>query len=110
MRAKDKPNLERMRELINQLTEADIAYYKNDAPIMTDLEYDRLTEELTSLERDILFATAYSSRQRKSSKSQPHLRKLTQKIAAGPVKAETVHLRWANSAAGYWPGSSPLTQ
>lgn len=52
MRAKDKPNLERMRELINQLTEADIAYYKNDAPIMTDLEYDRLTEELTSLERD----------------------------------------------------------
>ena len=33
MRAKDKPNLERMRELINQLTEADIAYYKNDAPI-----------------------------------------------------------------------------
>ena len=34
----------------------------------------------------------------------------TQKIAAGPVKAETVHLRWANSAAGYWPGSSPPTQ
>ena len=49
-------------------------------------------------------------RQRKSSRSQPHLRKLTQKIAAGPVKAETVHLRWANSAAGYWPGSSPPTQ
>ena len=38
------------------------------------------------------------------------MRKLTQKIAAGPVKAETVHLRWANSAAGYWPGSSPPTQ
>ena len=39
MRETDKTNLERMRELINQLTEADIAYYKNDAPIMTDLEY-----------------------------------------------------------------------
>ena len=52
MREKDKTNLERMRELIDQLTDADIAYYKNDAPIMTDLEYDRLTEELTSLERD----------------------------------------------------------
>ena len=26
-------NLERMRELIEPLTEADIAYYKNDAPI-----------------------------------------------------------------------------
>lgn len=52
MREKNNTNLERMRELIEQLTEADIAYYKNDAPIMTDLEYDRLTEELASLEHD----------------------------------------------------------
>lgn len=54
MREKNNTNLERMRELIERLTEADIAYYKNDAPIMTDLEYDRLTEELASLEHDIL--------------------------------------------------------
>ena len=53
MRKKNNTNLERMRELIERLTEADIAYYKNDAPIMTDLEYDRLTEELASLEHDI---------------------------------------------------------
>ena len=53
MQEKNNTNLERMRELIEQLTEADIAYYKNDAPIMTDLEYDRLTEELASLEHDI---------------------------------------------------------
>ena len=52
MQEKDNTNLERMRELIERLTEADIAYYKNDAPIMTDLEYDRLTEELASLEHD----------------------------------------------------------
>lgn len=52
MQEKNNTNLERMRELIEQLTEADIAYYKNDAPIMTDLEYDRLTEELASLEHD----------------------------------------------------------
>ena len=52
MREKNNTNLERMRELIERLTEADIAYYKNDAPIMTDLEYDRLTEELSSLEHD----------------------------------------------------------
>lgn len=52
MREKNNTNLERMRELIERLTEADIAYYKNDAPIMTDLEYDRLTEELASLEHD----------------------------------------------------------
>ena len=30
----------RMKELIEKLTEADIAYYKNDDPIMTDREYD----------------------------------------------------------------------
>lgn len=52
MQEKNNTNLERMRELIEQLTEADIAYYKNDAPIMTDLEYDRLTEELAALEHD----------------------------------------------------------
>lgn len=52
MREKNNTNLERMRELIERLTEADIAYYKNDAPIMTDLEYDRLTEELAALEHD----------------------------------------------------------
>ena len=49
---KNNTNLERMHELIERLTEADIAYYKNDAPIMTDLEYDRLTEELAALEHD----------------------------------------------------------
>ena len=54
MREKNNTNLERMRKLIERLTEADIAYYKNDAPIMTDLEYDRLTEELASLEHDRL--------------------------------------------------------
>ena len=33
----------RMKELIEKLTEADIAYYKNDDPIMTDREYDYST-------------------------------------------------------------------
>lgn len=32
MREKDKTNLERMRELIDQLTDADIAYYKTMLP------------------------------------------------------------------------------
>lgn len=34
--------LQRMKTLIAKLTEADIAYYKNDAPIMTDRDYDLL--------------------------------------------------------------------
>ena len=36
----------RMKELIEKLKEADIAYYKNDDPIMTDREYDLLFDEL----------------------------------------------------------------
>lgn len=41
---------ERMQELIAALTEADIAYYKHDNHIMTDLEYDRLMDELKDIE------------------------------------------------------------
>ena len=52
MRAEHNITLERMRALIARLTEADIAYYKNDEPIMSDWEYDQLTDELSSLERD----------------------------------------------------------
>lgn len=52
MRAEHNITLERMRALIARLTEADIAYYKNDEPIMSDWEYDQLTDELASLERD----------------------------------------------------------
>lgn len=40
----------RMKELIEKLTEADIAYYKNDDPIMTDREYDLLFDELAKPE------------------------------------------------------------
>ena len=42
--------LQRMKTLIAKLTEADISYYKNDAPIMTDRDYDLLYDELTQLE------------------------------------------------------------
>ena len=45
-------NLERMRELIQTINEADEAYYKYDAPIMADLDYDRLYDELAALERE----------------------------------------------------------
>ena len=42
-------NLERMRELIQTIQEADEAYYKYDAPIMADLDYDRLYDELVDV-------------------------------------------------------------
>lgn len=49
MRANNK-DLKQMQALIAQLTEADLAYYKQDAPIMSDLAYDRLVDELKTLE------------------------------------------------------------
>lgn len=40
----------RMKDLIKALTEADIAYYRDDDPVMSDREYDQLTDELLKLE------------------------------------------------------------
>ena len=42
----------RMRELIREIQEADIAYYKYDNPSMTDREYDLLMDELKQLEAE----------------------------------------------------------
>ncbi len=47
-----KTKHERMLVLIKQLKDADIAYYRDDTPIMSDRDYDILTDELKGLERD----------------------------------------------------------
>ena len=43
--------LAKMKSLIAQLRKADAAYYGKDDPIMTDLEYDKLYNELVQLGR-----------------------------------------------------------
>jgi len=48
----NEPIYERMQQLIQQIRQADTAYYKHDAPIMSDLEYDRLIDDLVALEED----------------------------------------------------------
>lgn len=42
--------IERMRQLIKVIKDADIAYYRDSNPIMTDREYDQLFDELKELE------------------------------------------------------------
>ena len=47
----NEPIYEQMQQLIQQIRQADTAYYKHDAPIMSDLEYDRLMDDLVALEK-----------------------------------------------------------
>ena len=58
--------LVKMKSLIAQLRKADAAYYGKDAPIMTDLEYDKLYNELVQLEQDTGIILASSPTQRVS--------------------------------------------
>lgn len=98
MREKNNTNLERMRELIERLTEADIAYYKNDAPIMTDLEYDRLTEELASLENDTGLVLSGSPTQKVSGEileSLAEVRHTKPMLSAGKTKSIEDLIRFA---------------
>lgn len=98
MREKNNTNLERMRELIERLTEADIAYYKNDAPIMTDLEYDRLTEELASLEHDTGLVISGSPTQKVSGEileSLAEVRHTKPMLSAGKTKSIEDLIRFA---------------
>lgn len=98
MREKNNTNLERMRELIERLTEADIAYYKNDAPIMTDLEYDRLTEELSSLEHDTGLVLSGSPTQKVSGEILENLaevRHTKPMLSAGKTKSIEDLIRFA---------------
>lgn len=98
MREKNNTNLDQMRELIEQLTEADVAYYKNDAPIMTDLEYDRLTEELASLEHDTGLVLSGSPTQKVSGEILENLaevRHTKPMLSAGKTKSIEDLIRFA---------------
>lgn len=46
--------MQHMRELIDRIKAADVAYYRDDNPTMTDREYDLLVDELKELEAVVL--------------------------------------------------------
>lgn len=52
--------MERMKELSERLREASKAYYQEDREIMSNLEYDRLYEELEALEKETKIVLAGS--------------------------------------------------
>ena len=43
-------NIEKMKELIDKLSQASRAYYDEDKTIMSDKQYDALYDELAALE------------------------------------------------------------
>ena len=49
-RKSDMNDTDRMKELVSKLNEAAKAYYAEDREIMSNLEYDRLYDELVALE------------------------------------------------------------
>lgn len=56
--------IDRIKELVSQLTKASIAYYKADRPIMADKQYDDLYDELATLENDTGYILTGSPTQR----------------------------------------------
>ena len=52
--------IERIKELVTVLNEAGKAYYSESREIMSNYEYDRLYDELVSLEEETGFAMAGS--------------------------------------------------
>ena len=82
MGANYKTNLERMKELVEILIKADIAYYRDECPIMSDREYDRLYDELASLEHDTKLILSGSPTQKVSGEI---LEGLTEVIHSKPM-------------------------
>lgn len=67
----------RIKELITEIGRADEAYYRDDAPVMTDREYDALIDELRELERITGIVFANSPTRRVGGANKAELQKVT---------------------------------
>ena len=85
----NKSNLERMQVLIEQLHKADIAYYRDDAPIMSDREYDLLMDELKGIEKKTSLVLSGSPTQKVSGEI---LEELTPVRHTKPMLLSLIHI------------------
>nr|WP_024835509.1 NAD-dependent DNA ligase LigA [Clostridium sp. 12(A)] len=69
----------RIKELINQLNMASIAYYKIDRPIISDKQYDDLYDELYSLEKETGYILTGSPTQKVQGDVADYLEKVNHK-------------------------------
>lgn len=56
--------MDRMKELIEKLNQASLAYYQQDKEIMSDQAYDKLYDELLALEKQTSIVLANSPTQK----------------------------------------------
>ena len=56
--------MDRMKELIEKLNQASLAYYQQDKEIMSDQAYDKLYDELLALEKQTGIVLANSPTQK----------------------------------------------
>ena len=86
---------ERIKSLVAQLNEARKAYYAEDREIMSNLEYDKLYEELEALEQETGMVLAYQHQANRhritagaaaQSQMKPRLRWLQLRLGTGRHK------------------------
>ena len=69
--------IERIKELVEQLSKASDAYYVDDKPIMSDKKYDELYDELEKLEKETGYILASSVTQKVQGKILDGFKKVT---------------------------------
>ncbi len=69
--------IERIKELVELLNKASDAYYVNDNPIMSDKEYDKLYDELETLEKETNYILSSSVTQQVQGKVLDGFQKVT---------------------------------
>ncbi len=72
----DVKNLEKMKELVSILHDADMAYYRDDHPAISDLTYDRFFDELRKLEKETGVVLSNSPTARVSGEILPELKEV----------------------------------